>query len=219
MYQFNLVSPPRLREIPDVLSIPKKDLSKTIGQAAWSESSEVRTSPNVLNWIVTTSNFTAVRVNRWVMVETPIHYAGKVSLKITETRGYKRTAKESIEKALNITVSGNVPLTNLKAEVKADLKLTNESTEEWREEQVKSVDFVYEKDTTYVGWNLLDSVIVHKVNVQKSLLGPNRIVTGESHIESDTAFDVVLRYYQDALPDAGGAAFASLVTGLGKATV
>ena len=208
-YEFNTRRPPLLLDFPDPNAIDPLLLRNDKGFSAWAESMDVRTGDLILAFQHTDIAYTATRTLRWVPTEGPVHYAGDLEVQLKTRKGYSRTEKESIERSLSIEVGGAVPLAGLKADVKAGLKMNNELSQTWTEEQETTSKFTYKANITYVGWTLFDSVFFTKETAVVDRIGdpPHYLpapVKNEAYV-----FNVVLAQYQDGLPDPTKIAFAN----------
>ena len=203
MYTFTTSRPPLFSVDGDPLSVPEAALSEQVGQETWTDAVPAPRG-NFANPfpIGVTWTYNVIRIRRWVLGEHPIHYAEDVTTKTTTTTGYKKTEKEAVERSLNIEVGGAVPFGGLKADIKAGLKISNETTQEWREETVTAVETIFKKNTTYVGWKLLDTMIAYIHTKTDTFDQGNNFLKSEES-SSNNILDVVLRYYQDSEPDEG----------------
>ena len=207
-YVFTRVFPPPLESYPDPSSLPVALVREEVGQASWSEYLEFDISTRVIQTKHVSNNYVATRAVRWVVVLGPAHYALDSTTTIVQRTGYEQKQTDTFEQSLNIELSGKygvTPLTGLSASVKAGLKITSTTSQEWHTETTVTNTRTYKAGNTYITWNLMDTVFVTKTsNVSYSYGAPEvrTIYRVDAPVNTNHQFDCALKYFEDKASDA-----------------
>lgn len=207
-YVFTRVFPPPLQAYPDPSSLPVALVREEVGQASWNEYFEVDISTRVIQTKHVSNNYVATRSVRWVVVWGPAHYALDSTTTIVQKTGYEQKQTDTFEQSLNIELSGKygvTPLTGLSASVKAGLKITSMTSQEWHTETTVTNTRTYKAGNTYITWNLMDTVFVTKTsNVSYSYGAPEvrTIYAVDAPLTTNHQFDCALKYFEDKAADA-----------------
>jgi hypothetical protein len=194
-YKFNRVYPPLLRDIRDIYSVPADDLVEKVGTAKWTKTTNF--DGILLHGDV---SFDLKRNRHWSIQQPPMHYATESQHEITVTKGYSKTTRVLIERALEI--SAGAPGFGLSAEARASLHITNETIEEWRLETVTTEQRTFKANSTYVTWSLVDSLILDKKTILIRGKHTNDKELGKTVDEPlQLTFDVIVGIYEDMVPD------------------
>lgn len=212
MYKFNTVTPPLLRENADIVNIPLDVRREGIGAATFIKKKEVRRGDAVLNIFVTDTVFNIRRYRHWEITTHLKKYSRDEDVTHEVVEGYTETHRSATEKFLEISVNAEVPFLNLDAGVKANLKLNDEVVREWKKEKRSTVNTKFLAGNTYVGWTLFDTLSTTKISVIRTYWGSNRKhVHTEGPIEEKNVFSVILKLYDDKLPDSDGEAILAML--------
>src|SRR5688500_660282 len=138
MYSFTRNHPPLLKVEPDIRAVPEQNLREVVGVASWETqaievvgvSSDPHRPPIMEQTDVA---YVVKRERRWSITDPPTHFAEDMELEVIRFNGYKLSEKQSFEQSVGIEVKAGGP--TFSADVKAALKWTTESTQEWREEE------------------------------------------------------------------------------------
>ena len=199
-YTFTTLNPPLLVDNPDPRAIPAAALSQIVGTATWVSQREIRTGDRVLSFEVYDGEFELVRFLRWSLREGPLHRAEDFTVTVTETRGYSVNQKRTFEQTLEVTTGADAELTYLKlsASVKDTLKITAETTRDWRLETVTQTQRVFKGGSSYYLWDLTDGFSLKKSVKTTYLLGTGRRNMGTSGpVTTNADFVSVIGIYED----------------------
>jgi hypothetical protein len=207
----------------DVRALPPSDLMKEMGTATWQttrtvphlESSGDRAvaegdispsgfRPRPSHSVVETT-FNLKRSLRWAIVPPIIHLAEPQGIEVKKEWGYSVTRQTSMEKSLEVgaSVGGETGLGafKLKADVKAALKITDSTTEEWTERHEEKKTQEFKANVTYVTWNLIDRLELDKTVVERLYAdNPTEPWGPPTTTKYSDFIDCMVSYWQDKLP-------------------
>ena len=192
-YTFTNSNPPLLKDFNgQILQLPDAALSQTFPTATWTQR-DVIPKTGWPQWQINTSTFTMTRIRHWVISIYPQHFAVDTTLKVTTVVGYDETQATSMSKSLE-TQAGLSDF-GLSVSVKSTLEITNGETQSWHNQTTTEVDKDYKAGTTYVTWELMDTLKLHKV---ESFSGQCCATTSGVY---DNEVDIVESTYEDAATD------------------
>ena len=193
-YQFNRVRPPKMKDFDgDIYSVPNESLREFIGTKEWMTTSAISSRGLSIKGEVMETRFRLTRVLFWSLLVHPEHFAEPITRKITIISGVSEIEQHTMERGLEAKAGASG--FGLSAEVKASLKITDQTTREWHTERKEESEQAFEAGCTYCSWVLTDALILDKA-VQRMYSGkPSpvdpRLIT--SHCE----FNCILSTYQD----------------------
>jgi len=186
----------------DILSIPGADLQETIGTTSWDTQIEINRSGRVIAFDEVASHFVLTRYQRWIISTPPVHYPDPETYDITIVTGYDVSQRHQIEDSLSLSITAGSAANGLSATAKADLKITDTTTETWHEQSSFAQHQKFDADTTYVFWSLMDCLHLVKTSVVTHTYSTNRIPDGtDPPLTTENYFNCVLSIYGDKLSD------------------
>lgn len=193
-YEFNRVRPPKMKDFDgDIYGVPNDALREIVGWKEWKTTSPLRGGVVYLKGEVLETRFKLTRVLFWSLLVHPEHFAESITRKITIISGVSEIEQHTMERGLESKAGASG--FGLSAEVKATLKITDQTTREWHSERKEESEQAFEAGCTYCSWVLTDALILDKAVQRMYLDKPSpvdpRIVT--SHFE----FNCILSTYQD----------------------
>lgn len=200
-YKFTEDNPPLMEDIKGPpLRIPPADLVKEIGAATWTDTVILADVPAVLDAhpdgferlpIVRTTRYNMIRKKVWALVDpAPRHYARTETRKVTIVNGYSRIEKVTFARTLGLDAGKKLFGFNVK--VRAELQLTEETEQTWREERTEETETTFEAKHWYASWALFDIMEGTKRVTYDWGLPPEN---------GNAAFRVILANYDDAVAD------------------
>lgn len=200
MYEFTRATPPLLRDFPDPRSVPLENLQQHIGEATWQDVTKVTLSGWNIYQREITKDYAAERSYRWLITTAPEHYAEDLEYEVVHFEGYKKTQKEAFEQTVGIEIKAGLSK-SFSATVKASLKFTAEESQEWREEVTTRKKMTFRANTTYVGWELFDTIRVRRTSVERTYFqgDRSRLVSQGAPVVSESFINCSIGRYQDKL--------------------
>lgn len=212
MYKFDPVHPPLMKDYNgDVFQIAEGLLKEVIGTAKWATSND-QPIGLIKGIIRREADFLLTRARHWVLTGMPEHYAEDLKRKITIVTGYSETQRHSLERSLE-TKAGASGF-GLSAEVKASLKMTDETIKQWHKEKTVENEHVFRAGHTYCTWNLVETFLLHKTAVTKMIIG-GKVTKSSPPVVTVDRFDVMLSVYEDKWKDPEALALQAAMTRTG----
>ncbi|MDX0267640.1 hypothetical protein GOC13_07325 [Sinorhizobium meliloti] len=212
-YVFAENGPPRLSEYPVPTAIPPEKLRQDIGAASWDAEVVQETLISKTRVYI---HFDMVRYQYWSLLGPIEHFTEPENRTVKVVSGYDETRKHSVEKALNIAGSADIPFGGLKVEVKAELKITDDITQRWHKETTTTSVVNFRAGYTYATWALRDAVSVTKRTWYKVFVGfnPDKLLSESAPITEQRSADSVIYVFNDKLKDKDQAAFRQSFAGM-----
>ncbi|MET3521475.1 hypothetical protein [Mesorhizobium abyssinicae] len=172
IYKFSNVHPPLQKDFPDegVIDFTPEELRNDIGSKTWTDNrsvtrqfryvlkpiGEVKGTGRCHNDVVHTLS----RYRRWNIIEWPIHYGAETIHTTKWTKAYDLTKQQRIEGSIGFKMTATVVVGGLPVgeEINAALKLTNEVTQHWHEENSTTIQQTFLPEYSYATWRLLDCI-------------------------------------------------------------
>jgi hypothetical protein len=188
-YAFTVDNPPLLKDLgAAVLTLPSSALSETPREASWQ--SVYHADGNYTIYVIA---FTLTRTKYWQISDPLTHFAEDNHFQRKVLTGYTRTEKQSFMQNLGADVNGSL-FGALKFDIKASLQITQDTEQEWKQEDTETHDVTFKAGTSYITWKLIDGLHLHKVTT----------ITGTgwaTHVVEDRSTDLndILETYEDSL--------------------